>query len=229
MTAPTASETTYQSIRDRILAGDYPAGTRLREEELATDLGVSRTPIREALRRLAAEGLLNLRPNRGADVVGYDLAELEEIFELRAHLEGYGARRAAEKDAGPDLDLCNKLLDEMDAIELSDGHLNNRVAKQVARLNNEFHREILSATGSERLRAVLSQLIHLPLVHQTFRLYTREGLLRSFSHHRELVAAIAARDPAWAEAVMRAHILQGRSVLIEGFAHLVEGEGNVDA
>ncbi len=86
-----------ETIRDRILAGVYPAGHHLRENALATDLKVSRTPVREALQRLAADGLVDLSRNRGARVTGFTGEELDEIYGLRVLLEGYGAKLAATR------------------------------------------------------------------------------------------------------------------------------------
>ena len=214
----TVSENTYERIRIRILDGDYAAGSRLREKEVAEELGVSRTPVREAVRRLAAEGLLNVHANRGAEVVRYDRAELGEIFALRATLEGYGARMAAGTDPGPDLEELRRLADEMEMVG-PDERVSGRW-QEITKLNNEFHRIILDSAGSDRLTSALSPLVHMPIVHQTFRRYTPEGLARSFAHHRELIAAIEAHDPNWAESVMQAHIFHGRAVLIADDNHV---------
>ena len=208
----TVSEDTYERIRIRILEGSYAAGSRLREEDVAAELGVSRTPVREAIRRLAAEGLLQVHANRGAEVVEYDHAELGEIFALRAILEGYGARMAACADPGPDLDGLRHLADDMEALVTQPGGVDG-MWQEIARLNNEFHRVILDSAGGDRLASAISPLVHMPIVHQTFRRYTPEGLARSFAHHRELIAAVEAHDPDWAESVMQAHIFHGRAVL----------------
>src|SRR5258708_39086223 len=90
-------ERVLDSLRDRILSGAYAVGFHLRESQVAAELGVSRTPIREALQRLAVEGLIDLYPNRGARVAGWSEQELEEIFGLRILLESYGARLAAPR------------------------------------------------------------------------------------------------------------------------------------
>ena len=87
-----AAETAYAVIRKRILAGDFSRGERLREEELAQIAGVSRTPIREALRRLDAEGLVEFLPNRGASVTAWTEQELDDLYAARALIEGYAAR-----------------------------------------------------------------------------------------------------------------------------------------
>src|SRR6202050_3223278 len=96
-----AAERAYSAVRDGILQGRYNAGSRLTEQELASALGVSRTPVREALRRLHAEGLVEFEPNHGAVVALFELEDAEEIFELRALLEPISARRAAERVTAP--------------------------------------------------------------------------------------------------------------------------------
>ena len=89
-----AVDRAYEAVRSGILAGRYLAGARLTEQEIATSVGVSRTPVREALRRLDAEGLVEFTPNLGAVVTTWNEADSDEIFDLRAMLESYGARRA---------------------------------------------------------------------------------------------------------------------------------------
>ncbi len=201
----------YGLIRQAILDGVYPVGAHLREELLAEAGGVSRTPIREALRRLAAEGLVEFVPHRGAHVAVWTDLDLEEIFDLRARVESYAARRAAIKADLTQIMRLNALAHEMDALAAtgSPGSLD-----QVAVLNNEFHGVIVEAAGSDRLSLMLDALVQLPLVHRTFRRYTPEHLRRSLAHHHELVDALRARDPDWAESVMCSHIRAALAVLI---------------
>ena len=208
----TLSENTYERIRTRILEGSYTAGSRLREEDVAEELGVSRTPVREAVWRLFGEGLRQVHDNRSAEVVEYEHAELGEIFALRAILEGYGARMAACADPGPDLDALRNLADVMEAM-LTQQRGVGGIWQEIAKLSNEFHRVILDSAGGDRLASAISPLVHMPIVHQTFRGDTPEGLARSFIHHRELITAIEAHDPGWAESVLQAHIFHCRAVL----------------
>src|SRR3954464_7514575 len=98
-------------IREAILDGELAAGERLKEDELARRLDVSRTPVREALRRLEAEGLVVVEPQRGATVRSYAPEELDDMYRLRAVLEGYAARRAAERISEADLDELRKSCD----------------------------------------------------------------------------------------------------------------------
>lgn len=188
----------------------YAIDDHLVEVELAAKFEVSRTPVREALRRLSSEGLVTFQPNRGARVAGWSETELAEIFELRALLESYGARLAATRITNQEIERLNELAADMEALVAAD--LGRTDFRKVALANNEFHHAVLKAAGNERLVAVLSSLVHVPLVQRTFAYYSPEALQRSLAHHRECVEALEARDGLWAESVMRAHILAARQV-----------------
>lgn len=206
-----AAEFAYHAIRSRISAGDFSTGYRLREEDLAEIIGVSRTPVREALRRLAGEGLVEASQHRGFQVAKWDDQDLEEIFGLRALLEGYGARLAATRLTDEAIAELRGLADAMaHAAEVrSDGYRD-----EIAILNNQFHQAVLDGTGNLRLIGLLGGLVQIPLVRRTFERYDEEHLRRSIAHHIELVAAFEARDAAWAEPVMRSHILAARNVFL---------------
>jgi DNA-binding GntR family transcriptional regulator len=198
----------YEAIRNGILDGTFAVDDHLVEADLAAHLEVSRTPVREALRRLASEGLVTFQPNRGTRVAGWSEVELAEIFELRAHLESYGARLAAARVTDADLEQMRELASEMEALVAAkpgqaDFH-------RIALANNAFHLAVLRAAGNDRLVAILSSLVHVPLVQRTFAHYSPAALRRSLAHHRECVEALAQRDGLWAESVMRAHILAAR-------------------
>jgi DNA-binding GntR family transcriptional regulator len=196
-----AAEHAYRSIRDQILSGERPGGEWLREGDLARIIGVSRTPVREALRRLAAEGLVTHEPNRGVQVQVWSVEDLDEIFSLRSVLEPWGCGLAATNGTA-DLDALSALADEMDAV----------VARPqpdfdaLTDLNNRFHRAILDASGNRRLASVVASVVVVPLVWRTFSHCSSDALRRSLAHHHELVDALRAGDPTWAESVMRSHI-----------------------
>ncbi len=206
----TIAEKAYSAIRERVLSGEYPAGSRLREEELAEAVGVSRTPVREALRRLDAEGVVEFVPNRGAKVAVWSRQDLEEIFSLRALLEGYGARLAASKMEPAELEELAALADQMETIARRgiEGHYD-----QMALLNGRFHRLVVEAARNRRLATLVGSIVELPLQQRTLRRYSDEDLTRSMRQHRELIDALAAGDTKWAEAVMQAHVLAARHAL----------------
>lgn len=205
----TATDRVYGLIRRGIVAGTYGAGEPLREEELAAAAGVSRTPVREALRRLGAEGLVEMLPNRGARVAGWSAHDLEEIFELRVELEGHGARLAALHATPGAIEQLRTCCGEMEGYVA--GGRPDRL-ERITECNNAFHQGLLAAGGNRRLASVLAAIVQRALVERTFHLYRPEELARSCAHHREVLDALAAGDPEWAEAVMRAHILAGRRV-----------------
>lgn len=192
----------YRALRGDILQAVAPPGAAMSEARMAVQFGVSRTPVREALRRLAADGLVRHERHRGVQVQTWSVDDVEEIFEIRGMLEPYGARRAATSGL-LDVDALSALADAM-----------QRAAEEheldaVTALNNRFHAAIVDAAGRARLGPLLASLVHVPLVHNTFARYTAESLQRSLDQHREVVAALRAGDPDWAESAMRAHIRHG--------------------
>jgi DNA-binding GntR family transcriptional regulator len=201
-----AVDLVYEFLRGKIIKGEFVPGQRLREETLADDLGVGRTPVREALRRLKGNGLVEIIANRGAQVIDITDRDLEDSYELRALLEGFAARRAAEHGC-PHLDDLRKLCEQMEDL-LSD--LTEPAYDRMTELNLRFHHAIYTAGEVKVLPSLLSGVVQVPLVRHTFHRYTRSELDRSFSQHRQLIEAIEAKDGFLAESTMRSHILSGR-------------------
>lgn len=210
-----AAERAYEALRHGILDGTFELGARLPEEEVAARAGVSRTPVREALRRLEAEGFVTFAPNRGAQVASWTAHDLDEIFQLRALLESHAADRAAPRITPAALAAMQDLADLMEA-DAERG--TPRAIDRIAERNSAFHGTILAAADSPRLRALLETVIVMPIVHRTFHRYTPAALARSMHHHRELLAALELGDGAWAATVMRTHVLAARAVLLDGNA-----------
>ncbi|MBS0396042.1 MAG: GntR family transcriptional regulator [Proteobacteria bacterium] len=200
----------YEAVRGGIIDGRFPPATRITEQEVAAAAGVSRTPAREALRRLHAEGLVEFTPNLGAVVSEWTDAEFDEIFDLRALLESHGVARAALRISDADVEALRALATQQlgEARERREGHLD-----RIADLNRRFHRRLQEAAGSPRLMRALAALLEAPLIMKTFLNYSPEDLQRSAAHHLELVQALAARDPEWAASVMRSHILAAKRTL----------------
>ena len=208
-----AAEQAAQSLRDEILSGAIPSGTRLGGVELAGRLSVSRTPIREALSRLAAEGLVELQPNRGARVATWTTEQLREIFELRLRLEPYAVRQAVPALGAERLDELQELAETMMRVGRPG---RNQDLTAIVELNRRFHGVFIDAAGSPALAGALRAVTHGAVVHQNFHDYTRDALLRSLHHHVEMVAAARAGDGDWAEAIMRAHLHNARATMIGG-------------
>lgn len=205
-----AVDKAYQAVRDGILAGRYGPSTRITEQEVAAAAGVSRTPVREALRRLHAEGLVDFTPNQGAMVTTWSAEDADEIFQLRALLESYGAARAAERATQVQIEELRSLAEQQyaEATQRTEGSL-----ERIGELNNLFHRRLQEAASSVRLARTLASLLEAPLMMKTFLNYTADDLQRSAAHHLELVRALEARDPEWAASVMRSHVLAARRTL----------------
>lgn len=203
-----AVEKAYEAIRGGILRRAYAPGTRLREERLAGEIGVSRTPVREALRRLHIEGWVEFVPNQGAIVPAWTAGDIEEIFAIRALLESYGAEMAARN-------ATKAQIAEMGAVctafEAEIAARKSGSIERIGDLNRHFHRLVAEASGGSRLGSMVNQAIEMPLVMDTFQKFTEAELRRSATHHRELTRAIEAGDPELARSIMQAHILSGRS------------------
>lgn len=206
-----AVERAYFAIRTDIAAGVLSAGAHLRAEPLAERLGLSRTPVREALRRLHAEGLVDFVPNHGAYVRGWTRRDVEEVFELRIRLESYAAEIGALALTEADVATLANLDEQMHDAARSDGL--HRL-DQIKELNTRFHRIIIEGSMNRRLAAIMSSIVETHLIARTFRSYGPADLARSMQHHSELIAAFQARDPMWASSVMQSHLRAARQVML---------------
>lgn len=206
--AKNASLIATEVIRAAILDGRLAPGQRLKEEELARELGISRTPVREALLVLQTEGMVEAAPNRGATVRSYDADDLGEMYLLRAALEGLAARLAAERVKARDLAKLRKSCDRFESAGLL-GTL-----EELVKENLFFHNTILAAAGSERIAQLVRSVTELPLVYKSYLWYSPSQKLVSAHYHRQIVNALEARDPERAESVMKQHVFEARDVLV---------------
>jgi DNA-binding GntR family transcriptional regulator len=208
--ASSSVDAACEVIRESIRSGRFAGGDRIREVEICEMANVSRTSVRQALTLLAAEGFVELRPNRGAVVVDWSDDNLLEIFDLRAMLEGYAASLAALHATPDEIALMRHEAHTFhDLIRGPEAP----VMRLIAESNNRLHRLILDASKNRRLASMMVAVVHIPLVKQTFARYTRESLERSALQHHDVVLAIESGDPVWAEAAMRAHIHAGKKVI----------------
>lgn len=198
-------ERAYDEIRERILRGELLPGLWLREEELATALGVSRTPVREALGRLHAEGLVELAPNRGAQVAQWPDEDLTEIFSLRALLEGFGAALAARKVTDGQIEELESLAAEMEEAVAAGAD-----PERLAPSHRAFHLLVARAAANKRLEMVIANVTQLAWMQHTLAHYGKEQVDRSMAQHREILVALRTRNPEWARALMEAHVLGAR-------------------
>ncbi len=201
----------YAAIKEQIIEGQYAPGARITEQQVASEFSTSRTPVREAMRLLVAEGFAYFRPNSGTVVREWTPEQMREIFDVRVLIEGEIAAAAALHITSDELAELVRL---QDAIEARGPLLRPENTSRIGRLNREFHLVVAQASHNERLVAMLASAIEMHIVQQTFRRYTPHQLQRSFGHHRELIDAFAARDGDWARSVMSSHIHSAKQALL---------------
>jgi DNA-binding GntR family transcriptional regulator len=200
----------YAALRERILSGDLARGTRLRQALLADELGVSRTPLREALRRLSTEGLVEFSPNRGATVSELDFGDMRHAWSARVALEPGAARLAAERRDGQSIARLQRAI----AAQRSAGR--DRQASFAA--NREFHLALAAASGNPHLTR-FAEMLWVPRI--GVPIYEAQAALASgstawASEHALITEAIAAGDAELAERLTREHISAHPPVLPTG-------------
>ena len=200
-------------LRALILTGEYGPEERLVEEQLAERLGVSRTPIRQALTMLEAEGLVELAPNRGATVCSFSVEDVWDIYDLRAVLEGHAARRAAGRIRGEELVRLRDLAQEMEGLPGRFEDHEEEIRALVA-LNQEFHGVIVEASRNRRLVRLINRTVEIPLMFKAFFWYTPHERIISNHYHRQILHALEDRDADRAEIVMREHVYEGRDFVL---------------
>lgn len=206
----------YGAIKEQIIDGRYAPGTRMTEQAIAAEFSTSRTPVREAMRQLVADGFARFKPNSGTVVREWTPEQMAQVFELRVFIESEIAGHAATRITAQEL---AELVLLQNQIEAHGPDIRAENTARIGRLNREFHRILSEASRNERLVAMLASAIEVPIVQQTFRRYTTRQLTRSFGHHRELIDALAAHDSAWAKSVMSSHIHSAKQALLEAHRH----------
>jgi DNA-binding GntR family transcriptional regulator len=206
--ARNASVAATELIREAIVDGRLEPGRRLKEEELARELGISRTPIREALLILQSEGLVEAAPNRGATVRAHTAEDHDDLSQLRALLEGHAARRAAARIGAREVTKLRRSCDRFEKLDAE------RELRELVRENMLFHQTIHDVAGSHRLATLVRQVIELPLVYRSYIWYSPEQKRFSEHYHRQITAALAAHDAERAELVMKEHVFEARDLLV---------------
>ncbi|MFU7529243.1 GntR family transcriptional regulator [Qipengyuania sp. ASV99] len=197
-----ASDQAYAAIRAYLLSGEARPNDQLTEDRLAQIAGVSRTPVREAVRRLEDERLLVRSESKRLFVADWSRDDIEEMFALRQMFECHAAERAARR-------LSPEQVAQLESINRSLRGAIERAQPDVPlflEANRNFHDVIIDAAHSPRLAQLLAKLVEAPVVLRTARNYSMEDLRQSARDHDELIAAFAARDPDWARAVMSSHL-----------------------
>ncbi|MFD7988032.1 GntR family transcriptional regulator [Kitasatospora indigofera] len=192
-----------RAIREDVIRGVHRPGSRLTEESMAARYGVSRVPVREALRTLEAEGFVRSRPYVGIVVVELDDAEAEDLLEVRALLEPLGAGRAALRRTPEQLGRLKELV-SLGRAAIEDGR-----PDELARLNSRFHEVIAAASGSRTLSRLVTQLSR--KIAWVYSVDLPRRAQDSWREHEEIVAAVERGDPEAARAVVARHIAAARS------------------
>ena len=211
-----------ERLRGLILTGEYGPEERLIEEQLAQRLGVSRTPVRQALTMLEAEGLVEIAPNRGATVCSFSIEDVWDIYDLRAVLEGHAARRATGRIEGGELERMRKLAGEMEGLAGRFDDHEDEIRVLVA-LNQEFHGTIVEASRNRRLQRLINRTVEIPLMFKAFFWYTPHERAISNQYHRRILEALEKGDADRAEISMREHVYEGRNFVIRALEEDTNG------
>lgn len=190
----------FRKIREDILSGIYEQGEELKEATLGKKLGVSRTPVREALRQLELEGLVEIIPNRGARVTGISQKDVRDIYQMRYWLEGLAARWAAEH-------MREEQIAELEEIVyLSEFHLKDERQDQIVRLDGRFHEVIYQASASRMLEHVLRDFHYYVKCARGVSVKSKKRAEESVKEHKAILKAIQKRDAELAENLANEHI-----------------------
>ena len=195
----------YESIREDIFSGKYKKDEELKEKTIGDELGVSRTPVREALKQLELEGLIAFVPNKGASVIGVSLEDIKDIYEIRAHLEGLCARWAA-------VNITDEQMKELEEnIDLTEFYKAKHNYDQSLKLDNRFHEILYEASGSRELKRVLKEYhLYLQRVRKV-SLKNEQRASASMQEHKMIAEAIKKHDADSAEMFAKNHIISTMS------------------
>jgi DNA-binding GntR family transcriptional regulator len=202
LTPATLSDRVFDELEQEIVSGQIAMGTKLGEEVLAARFGVSRGPLREALRRLEGRALVERTAHAGVRVVNLDTRDLIELYGLRESLEGLAARLATENMSEPELDSLDELLRTQE--QPSDTVYSHVMGEE------DFHFRVAAGSGSARLQKLLCGDLYSLIRLCRFRTWTMPGQLKSYRDHARIVEAMRDRDADLAEMLMRRHVAKAR-------------------
>jgi DNA-binding GntR family transcriptional regulator len=196
----TLHEEIANNLRELIMAGELQKGDKIKEDELCSSMGISKTPLREALRVLSVEGLIRLVPNRGSFVSTPTFEEIREMFGVMSVLEGVCAREAAEKMGEKDLAILEKLHKKLEE------NYRRKAQREYIRINNQFHSFVQELAGNRTLNQIVNGLRKKILLYRYQSLNLPERFAQSIQEHRDLLEAFRKKDPKKAETLMRRHL-----------------------
>lgn len=201
-------EVVYETLREAIKTGGLTPGERLMEIQLAEELGVSRTPVREAIRKLELERFVVMIPRRGTYVANLSLKDINEVFEIRAALDGLAAGLAAERITEEELEQLERLL-----VEISE-HIDQHDNEKIVATDEAFHDILYRASRNERLVGIIYNLREQFTRFRSVSINYPGRLQNTLEEHRQLVEAIARREPEMAQQKAREHIENAEQTLL---------------
>ncbi|MEW6623738.1 MAG: GntR family transcriptional regulator [Bacillota bacterium] len=200
----------FEALKDAIVKGQLKPGERLMEQQIAEELGVSRTPVREAIRKLELEGFIIMIPRRGAYVSDVSLKDVAQVFEVRAAMESLAAGLAAQRITDEQMeDLERKFVEAKAALENSD-------LEMAIRFDSEFHEIIYQASRNDRLVQILSNLREQIHRYRSASLAHPGRLKDTMEEHKNLLDAIYQRNVGLAEKLAKEHIENAENIILEG-------------
>jgi len=198
----------FKAIENAILNGEYKEGDSLNELKISQELGVSRTPVREALMQLELEGLVNTIPNKGALVVGVSDKDIKDIYEIRILIEGLAARLCAENITEEEIKALDKIID------LQEFYLMKQDTDQIWRLDSDFHNILYDASRSRPLRYMLTSFHNYIKRARDISMHAEGRAEKAVREHRAILEAIRLRDPGLAEKRTAEHIINAEKNLL---------------
>ncbi len=196
----TLHEEIANNLRELIMSGELQEGDKIKEDELCSSMGISKTPLREALRVLSVEGLIRLVPNRGSFVSTPTFEEIREMFDVMSVLEGVCARAAAAKMGAKDLATLEKLHERLEE------NYRRKAQREYIRINNQYHAFVQELAGNRTLNQIVNGLRQKILLYRYQSLNLPERFAQSIQEHRDLLEAFRKKDPKKAETLMRRHL-----------------------
>ncbi|HET8547645.1 MAG TPA: GntR family transcriptional regulator [Bryobacteraceae bacterium] len=206
-----ASDEVYEALRESILARLFKPGERLQMTHIAEKLGVSMTPLRQAIQRLAAEGLIEIRPRSGTFITRLDAREVDETCEIRCALECLAGEKAIERIAEDELEEFRSILRKLEKPVVS-----AESRKRHEQANTRFHNHLIACSGNQRLVEMYNGLnAHLQIARlHAGDLYWADRLKAEQREHERIVTALEARNPAELRQALREHILRAKQSLL---------------
>lgn len=202
-------EIVFESLREAIIGGILRPGERLMEIQLAEEMGVSRTPVREAIRKLELEGFVVMIPRKGAYVAGISLKDIADVFEIRAALEGLAAGLAAERITEEELEEMERLLVRKAEI------IENNDLESIVEVDTDFHAVLFKASRNDRLSQILNNLREQIQRFRTTSLAVPGRMKEALEEHRKITEALSERNVTLAQSLATEHIENAENVMLE--------------